>query len=50
MKLTRRTLLAAPLGLPALAAGSQLPLTRGPFEPTVASLETFQVPDWFREA
>jgi len=50
MKVTRRTLLAAPLGLPALAAASQLPLTRGPFEPTVASLETYQVPAWFRDA
>jgi alpha-L-fucosidase len=50
MKVTRRTLLAAPLGIPALAAASQSPLTRGPFEPTAASLETYQVPAWFRDA
>jgi alpha-L-fucosidase len=49
MKVTRRTLLAAPLGIPALAAAAQLP-ARGPFEPTTESLKTYRAPDWFRDA
>ena len=42
-------MLAAPLGIPALAAAAQLPLSRGPFQPTSDSLKTYQAPAWFRE-
>lgn len=50
MKLSRRTLLAAPLGFPALAAAAAIPAATGPFAPTLDSLRRYQAPDWFRDA
>ena len=50
MKVSRRVLLGAPLGFPALAAAAQLPASRGPFQPTIDSLNAYQVPAWFRDA
>lgn len=50
MKVSRRTLLAAPLGIPALAAAASMPAARGPFEPTIDSLKTYRAPAWFRDA
>ncbi|MDI7775079.1 alpha-L-fucosidase [Asticcacaulis sp. EMRT-3] len=35
---------------PAPAPDYQLPIAPGPFKPTAASLETYQAPDWFRNA
>jgi alpha-L-fucosidase len=31
-------------------ANYELPIESGPFQPTVASLKTYQAPDWFRDA
>ena len=50
MKISRRVLLGAPLGIPALAAASQLPVASGPFQPTMESLKNYQAPAWFRDA
>jgi alpha-L-fucosidase len=50
MKVSRRVLLGAPLGIPALAAAAQLPSARGPFAATTDSLKTYQAPAWFRDA
>lgn len=65
VSLTKREVLVAPfaaaLGLEAVAraegnggaSGTQdaaLNLSRGPFNANVASLETYRVPDWFRDA
>src|SRR5213075_1633590 len=62
-KVTRRELLGAPLGVAlgsaiaasggsaaAQAPSNQLPLAKGPFQPTADSLKTYQAPDWFRDA
>src|SRR6187549_2064001 len=50
MNLSRRALLGASIGLPALAAASQLPIARGPFQSTAESLKSYQAPQWFRDA
>lgn len=50
MKLSRRALLGAPLGVAALASAAPLPVARGPFRPDAESLRTFQTPAWFRDA
>jgi alpha-L-fucosidase len=50
MKLSRRALLGAPLGVAALSSATPLTITRGPFEPTAESLKTYQAPSWFRDA
>lgn len=50
MKVSRRVLLGAPLGIAAMASAAPLPVARGPFRPTVDSLKTYQTPDWFRDA
>ncbi|HEY6126059.1 MAG TPA: alpha-L-fucosidase [Steroidobacteraceae bacterium] len=55
-RISRRSLLGTPLyaalaaSAVARAAASQLPVARGPFQPTADSLKTYQAPDWFRDA
>src|SRR3954465_7120018 len=53
-KLSRRVLLAAPLGIAlateGIARASELPIARGAFQSTADSLKTYQTPDWFRNA
>ena len=36
--------------VPTPASAYQLPIASGPFQPTAASLQTYQTPDWFRDA
>jgi alpha-L-fucosidase len=49
--INRRALLGAPLyAALGASATAQLPISRGPFQPTADSLKTYQAPDWFRDA
>jgi alpha-L-fucosidase len=52
-RLSRRTLLGAPLAAAAAAAvarEARIPIAGGPFEPTADSLKSYQAPAWFRDA
>ena len=40
----------AKVSAPAAAAGYDLPMANGPFQSSVSSLQTYQTPDWFRDA
>ena len=41
---------AAPAPAPAAEPAVKLAKVAGPFQPTAASLKSYQVPDWFRDA
>jgi alpha-L-fucosidase len=38
------------IGISAGTAAQQLPVNKGPYQPTYASLKTYQYPEWFRDA
>ncbi|TWF41719.1 alpha-L-fucosidase [Chitinophaga polysaccharea] len=49
---TKHTLYAATLAIAMTqaAVAQQLPVTKGPYQPTDASLQQYKYPDWFRDA